>query len=128
MARSFAKVIVHSVYSLGPPLRGYGYLWQRYPGLRKRSQSSHSPGHPACWVAWAGIGLCLRHGRSLCVFTNETLAQPAECSTLHHNRGNVAFPGGHAPTRERLPPDAASSWPIASRLLRTIATARPAFV
>ena len=51
---------------------------------------------------WAGIGLCLRHGRSLCVFTNETPAQPEECSTLHHNRGNVAFPGGHAPTRERL--------------------------
>ncbi len=94
MARSFAKVIVHSVYSLGPPRWGFGSLWQRYPGLRKRSQSSHSPGHPACWVAWAGIGLCLRHGRSLCVFTNETLAQPAECSTLHHNRGNVAFPGG----------------------------------
>jgi hypothetical protein len=42
MARSFAKVIVHSVYGLGPPRWGYGSLWQRYPGLRKRSQSSHS--------------------------------------------------------------------------------------
>jgi hypothetical protein len=103
MARSFAKVIVHSVYSLGPPRWGYRHAMDGYPGLRKRSQSSHSPGHPACWVAWTSIGLCLRHGRSLGAFTNETPAQPAECSTLHHNRGNVAFPRGHAPTRERLP-------------------------
>ena len=94
MARSFAKVIVHSVCSLGPPRWGYGSLWQRYPGLRKRSQSSHSPGRPACWVAWANIGLCLRHGRSLGAFTNETPAQPAECSTLHSTCGNIAFPGG----------------------------------
>ena len=103
MARSLAKVIVHFVCSLGPPRWGYGSLWQRYPGLRKRSQSSHLPGHPACWVAWADIGLCLRHGRSLGAFTNKTPAQPAECSTLHSTCGNIAFPGGgHAPTRERL--------------------------
>ena len=94
MARSLAKVIVHSVYSLGPPRWGYGSLWQRYPGLRKRSQSSHSPGFPACWVAWASIGLCLRHGRSLRAFTNETPAQPAECSTLHSTCGNIVFPEG----------------------------------
>jgi hypothetical protein len=59
-----------------------------------------------CAPPWASIGLCLRHGRSLGAFTNETPAQPAECSTLNHNRGNVAFPRSHAPTRERLHVDA----------------------
>jgi hypothetical protein len=47
-----------------------------------------------CAPPCASIGLCLRHGRSLGAFTNETPAQPAECSTLHSTCGNIAFPGG----------------------------------
>ena len=79
MARSFAKVIVHSVYSLEPPRWGYGSLWQRYPGLRKRSQSSHSPGHPACWVAWAGLGSSLRD----CNKNADGTEQTETCSSAH---------------------------------------------